>query len=216
MKKLPFPLFLTFMLFLIWFTFNRTRMNKKGKKLQDDFWELESQANATRKQSLDGLPYLNVPLQELPFMETDDDELAAIQEEIRQVAKRKIVNFTGISNTELKLKYGAPNLDALSEFDNNYTTLVQILYRWGQYLSEHSFQKEAICVLEYGVSCNTDIRGHYLLLANLYLNTSQSSKIQSLIDQAETLNSLNRNSIIRGLLDIQLAHGLPEGGHARK
>ncbi len=216
MKKLPFPLFLTFMLFLLWFNFNRSRMNRKRKQQQEDFWELEAKSNATRKQSLDNLPYLQIPLNELPFQETEDTELNSIQEEIRRLSERKIVNFTGISNTELKLKYGAPNLDILSSYDDNYTTLVQLLYRWGSRLNELSLQKEAICVLEYGVKCSTDIRGHYLLLAGLYLNTSQASKIQTLIDRAETLNSLNKNSIIRGLLQLQQNRGLPPDGHIQK
>lgn len=216
MKKLPFPLFLTFILFLIWFNFNRSRMKRKGKQQQEDFWELEAKANTTRKQSLDNLPYLQIPLNELPFQETKDTELNSIQDEIRQLSERKIVNFTGISNTELKLKYGAPNLDILSSYDNNYTTLVQLLYRWGSRLNELSFQKEAICVLEFGIKCNTDIRGHYLLLANLYQSTSQASKIQTLINHVETLNSLNKNSIIRGLLQLQRERGLLPDDHAQK
>ena len=36
-----------------------------------------------------------------------------------------IVNFTGISNTELKLRYGAPNIDLLTQYDQNYTLLVR-------------------------------------------------------------------------------------------
>lgn len=208
MKKLPFPLFLIFILFLIWFNFNRTRMSRKGKKAQDDYWEREALANSTRKQNLDGLPYIYIPLNDLPFLsgsEKDpaDSELAAIEEEIHTLTEKKIVNFTGVSNTELKLQYGAPNLDCLTEYDENFTTLSQLLFRWGARLNELALQREAIQVLEYGINIGSDIRGHYLLLANLYRNTSQESKIQWLIDRAEALNSLNKNSIIRGLIALQ-------------
>ena len=212
--KLLFPFFI---LLLIWFNFNRARMTRKGKKAQDEFWELESRANSTRKQSLDGLPYIYLPLRDLPFlsdtMDSPDSELASIEKKIRDISEKKIVNLTGISNTELKLQYGAPNLEFLTEYDENFTILCRLLFRWGARLNELAFQREAIQVLEYGVQLGTDIRGHYLLLANLYRNTSQNSRIQKLIDQAETLNSINKNSIIRGLIAFQTGVGLAADDH---
>lgn len=209
MGRLPFPLFLSFMLFLIWFNFNRVRMAKKSKRADEDFWEKESKANATRKQSLDALPYILIPINELPFQVVTNEEVTAIETKLRALAKEKIVNFTGVSNTELKLRYGAGNLEILTQYDENYTKLVQLLYHWGEKLSELSYQKEAIQVLEYGVRIQTDIRAHYLLLANLYRNTGQSAKIQGLIDAADTLNSLNKNGIIRGLVSLQTAGSDP-------
>lgn len=216
MNRLPFPLLTLFVIFILWFAFNRSRMSRKTKQAQDEYWERESLANSTRKQNLDGLPYIYVPLKELPFltetMDSSDSDLAAIEREVQALSERKIVNFTGISNTELKLQYGAPNLDLLTEYDDNFTALAQLLFRWGTKLSDLAFQREAIQVLEYGVRIGSDIRGHYLLLANLYRNTSQNSQIQRLIDQAETLNSLNRNSIIRSLIALQTGTGLSEDG----
>lgn len=209
MGRLPFPLFLSFMLFLIWFNFNRVRMAKKSKRADEDFWEKESKANATRKQSLDALPYILIPINELPFQVVTNEEVTAIETKLRALAKEKIVNFTGVSNTELKLRYGAGNLEILTQYDENYTKLVQLLYLWGEKLSELSYQKEAIQVLEYGVRIQTDIRAHYLLLANLYRNTGQSAKIQGLIEAADTLNSLNKNGIIRGLVSLQTAGSDP-------
>lgn len=217
MNRLPFPLLTLFLLFILWFASNRSRMSRKTKEAQEEYWERESLANSTRKQNLDALPYIYVPLKELPFladtMDSPDSELAAIEAEVQTLSGRKIVNFTGISNTELKLQYGAPNLELLTGYDDNFTALARLLFRWGTKLSELSFQREAIQVLEYGVRIGSDIRGHYLLLANLYRNTSQNSQIQRLIDQAETLNSLNKNSIIRGLIALQTGTGLSEDGH---
>lgn len=220
MKRLPFPLLTLFVIFLLWFTFIRSRVSRKGQKAQEEYWQRENLANSVRKQSLDNLPYIYVPLKELPFltetMDNPDKDLAAIEEEVRAISETKIVNFTGISNTELKLQYGAPNLDLLTEYDENFTNLSRLLFQWGSKLNELAFQREAIQVLEYGVRIGSDIRGHYLLLANLYRNTSQNSRIQSLIDQAETLNSLNKNGIIRGLIALQTGRGLAEDGHAKK
>lgn len=216
MNRLPFPLLTLFVIFILWFAFSRSRMSRKTKQAQEEYWERESLANSTRKQNLDGLPYIYVPLKELPFltetMDSADNELAAIEKEVQALSERKIVNFTGISNTELKLQYGAPNLDLLTEYDDNFTALARLLFRWGSKLSDLAFQREAIQVLEYGVRIGSDIRAHYLLLANLYRNTSQNSQIQRLIDQAETLNSLNKNGIIRGLIALQTGTGLSEDG----
>jgi hypothetical protein len=218
MKKLPFPLFLSFMLFLGWFHLNRSRMSRKERNLQDTFWERENRANSTRKKSLDGLPYITIPLQELPVSSNSgnaasDSELASIEKELLELSQKKIVNFTGITNTELKLQYGAPNLDVLTQYDENFTCLCRLLFSWGKKLDALSRQTEAIQVLEYGVRIGTDIRGHYLLLADLYKKTQAPQKIQSLIDRAEALDSLNKNGIIRGLIALQTGNFLSEDGH---
>ena len=67
MKRLPFPLLTLFVIFLLWFTFKRARMSQKAKRAQDEYWEQESRANSVRKQNLDGLPYIYVPLMSCRF-----------------------------------------------------------------------------------------------------------------------------------------------------
>lgn len=196
------PSLLLIIILVFWFNVARVRIAKKTRLKKEGYWETERKANLTRKQSLDSLNYVCLPLEKLPFMENTDSELQEIQTDIRNLSGEKIVNLTGFSNTELKLKYGAPNLEILSQYDENFTTLARLLYRWGKRLHELGFDTEAVSVLELGVKYATDIRSHYTLLANLYINDGRRSEIQTLISRAAELNSLNKNPIIRSLQDL--------------
>ena len=83
--------------------------------------ERERKANSVRKKSLNELEYVSIPYESLPFMEdTDetplDEVLRSDQEAIRSFEDKKMVNFTGISNTDLKETYGVANLTVLVKF----------------------------------------------------------------------------------------------------
>lgn len=193
------PVFTGIVLLVAWFTFARKRAFKKSKEGSDLFWKKELEANRTRKKPLDSLNYISIPLESLPLLNTTDEKLLEYQESIQSFSAKKIVNLTGISNTDLKLTYGAPNLTILTSYDQNFTALVRLLYLWGKYLYELGYLSEAAQVLEFGIECKTDISKHYRLLSEIYKMTGNTEKIKSLISAADTLNSLMKNSIVREL-----------------
>lgn len=197
------PSLILIILLVFWFNVARIRIAKKARLKKESFWETEQKANQTRKQSLDSLNYIYLPMEQLPFLETGDAQLTDIQNDIRKLSTETIVNLTGCSNTDLKLKYGVSNLDLLTRYDENFTVLARLLYQWGSRLHQLSFDKEAIQVLELGIKYATDIRSHYVLLANLYIQEGRKSDIQTLISKASELHSLNKNPIIRSLQELQ-------------
>jgi hypothetical protein len=115
----------------------------------------------------------------------------------------KIVNLTGISNTDLKLEYGTANITPLSIYDQNYTSLVRGLQRWGKALYDAGRYEDSAKVLEFAVKTRTDITATYRLLIDLYktkLSLSESEiekKLNSLIPIANNLNSLSRLTILK-------------------
>lgn len=201
MLFLEFRVFGAFVLLVLWFAFARKRMAIKIEKEKDKFWDREALSNSTRKQSLDDLAYIVIPLDTLPCLNTTDSKLREYQDLIKDFAGKKIVNLTGFTNTDLKLTYGAPNLPLLTAYDQNFTDLVRLLYAWGEKLHSLGFTKEAVTVLEFGAWCHTDISGHYKLLASLYKEEGHPEKIQNLISVAEGLNSLMKKSILQLLQD---------------
>ena len=114
-----------------------------------------------------------------------------------------VVNFTGISNTELKLRYGAPNIDILTQYDQNYTLLVRTLQQWAQELYDAGCIEEACHMLEFAVSTGTDISGTYRLLCRIYKEQHTPEKIGSLYPIAEVLNSAMQKSIVRILQEAE-------------
>ena len=122
--------------------------------------------------------------------------IAEYLETLQQLSTEKIVNLTGITNTELKLQYGVANLDTLIKYDQNYTTLARTLQVWAEKLYKESYEAEARTILEFAVSTHTDVSGSYKLLTEIYQKSGEQDKIKNLLPVAETLNSSMKNSIV--------------------
>lgn len=184
------------LIFIIWLRFE---LNKNSHK-EDSFWETEAKANSIRKKPLDNLYYITIPTDSLPFFYDFDKKLDKIQEHILELSTKKIVNLSGITNTQLKLDYGTGNLETLSEYDDNFTELTRTIYEWAVCLRDIGKNDAAIMVLEYGITtCKIDTYNHYMLLGKLYVATGQHNKLPELTASASSLNCLMRDSIIRDL-----------------
>ncbi|MGB8453402.1 MAG: hypothetical protein WCD89_13890 [Anaerocolumna sp.] len=194
--------------FYLLIKYSSSKANLKLKKEKDAFWLKEYQANSTRKSDISNLDYITVPMDSLPFAETEEDELKSIQNSIKNLSLQPILNLTGLSNTDLKLKYGVGNIAFLIQCDNNYTLLIQNIYKWGAYLYEHNNLNEAVLVLEFGIKCRTDISKNYIILAELYQNMNVPEKIEDLIQASEGLNTLSRETILTALKEIKISYYL--------
>ncbi len=183
--------------------YHRKKDDKQRAESKKKFWDKEREANSVRKKDITFLNYIEVPLDKLPFIETDDDELNEYQNCIRSLADKRILNLNGISNTDLKLEYGAANLTALGEYDNNYNTLTSIIAKWGARLIALDMRDNAITVLEYGISIGSDVSRGYYLLADEYRKMGRPDDIDRLIDEAEKLNSIMKKPILAKLNELR-------------
>lgn len=193
--------FALFLIILSVFAYLRSRSSKEQAETSDTFWEREEHANSIRKQDISQLEYITIPMEELPFKDTNDTKLLEYQNTIKNLSEYKILNLTGISNTDLKLQYGTANLEFLSLADQRFTTLARTISLWGNYLYDEGNVKDATTVLEFGIQCKSDVSANYITLAKIYKETSPE-KISGLITQAKELNSLTKNSIVNGILDL--------------
>ena len=195
-----FPFFASFIIFIIWLAYEMRKADKIHRKTTQDFWDKEAQSNDTRRKSLDLLDYVKIPFDTLPVhvLENDGTVISCLNT-LHRLKDAKIVNFTGISNTDLKLKYGVANFNDLTEYDQNFTELVSTLQIWSKALYDADYLTEAASILEYAVRIQSDVSASYLLLAKIYDKTGQSDKITSLKEAASKLNSLSKNIIVRTL-----------------
>ena len=189
-----FPFLGLFIIFLSVAAYYRKRATAQQKKVTEDFWSREDQANQIRRKDISNLPYITIPLEKFPIGISDDEELTDYENDLKTLASRKILNLSHQSNTDLKLAYGPANLPALSEYDQNYTTLLRNLVAYADCLIKNGFKSEAVPVLEFGISIDSDIRANYTLLAELYKEQGNASKIQELIDKAASLDSMMRSA----------------------
>lgn len=195
--------FVSTILLVLWVHYQKSRTDRAAAKSSEAFWEREHQANLTRKKDISNLNYITVPVHSLPFPETDREEITDIQKHILALSSEKIVNFTGFSNTDLKLQYGAPNINILMEYDKNYLELVRSLYRYGKLLYDAGQRDEAALILEYALSIKTDISANYTLLATIYKEKNETDRINYVISCAESLSSMTKKSLLTNLVAIR-------------
>lgn len=186
--------------FCILIAYLNKRHSRMEEKFQKDFWDREALANSTRKKSLANLPYITIPFDTLP-METmkANEKITELHNMLQNLSEQPIVNFTGYTNTDLKLEYGTANITCLSEYDQSYTLLARTLQEWAEYLYEAGFIADARTVLEFAISTRTDVSRSYYLLADIYDAENEPEKKAALLETAQSLRSAMKNAIVRTL-----------------
>lgn len=195
-----FPCFTILGIFFLVIRFILKAPSKKIDLEHKAFWAREREANSVRKQPLTDLEYITINLDALPFEDNPtDDYVAGYQDLIRKLADTKVVNLSGISNTDLKLRYGVANLETLTEYDENYLELVRALHRWGEAMDAAGNKDAAIKIFEYAVSIKSDARSDYKYLADVYKERFDIESINKLIETAESIPNNNGKSIAKML-----------------
>ncbi len=182
--------------------YERKKDDRLYNEKSEQFWTQEAEANTVRKQDITYLNYLHIPIDSLPMNPIDDPYITEYQELVSVLSTQKIINLTGITNTDLKLKYGPANLPALTEYDSNYSILVNTLAKWAERLLALDMTQEAISVLEYGITIHTDVSRNYYMLANIYLQMNRHDEIDRLIKVAQSINSILKPSILKKLQEM--------------
>lgn len=190
----------SFIIFIVWLAYELKKREKLDKNSLNDYWAKERKANQTRKKPLDDLAYVEIPFDCIPqSLLQEDERVQECLDTLKGLSDKKIVNFTGFSNTDLKLQYGTANLTVLSEYDENFTLYARTIYRLAQTYYENGYESNARILLEKAVESGTDISGNYTLLADIYQKHGETDKIHGLLASASTLRSLNGKKITRSL-----------------
>ena len=198
--KLVLPYFI---ILLAIFQFFLRKNSKKHEELNKDFWKREREANTVRRKDISGLSYITIP-DSLPMSDCNDAVIKALNN-FYAFKGTKMLNLTGKSNTDLKTAYGAANLDALSEYDENCTRMLKSIIPLATELNKSGLTDDAAAYLEFGISCRTDITQNYTMLAEYYASNGNKDKIQHLVSVAESLDSLTKKPIISKLDSILLS-----------
>lgn len=196
--KFLFPFFALFCIIFTSLLKNNTRDKEKS---QQEFWERERIANLTRKKDISNLDYITIPTEKLPFLKNPSEKISDYEERILKLAKCRILNLNGISNTDLKLSYGVANLPELTQYDQNYLELTTLLGKWSQALLDEGYTDEAKTVLECAVSCGCDSSSIYVNLASIYMK-EDPRRVNELIDNISSSGSPMKNIIIHKLQDL--------------
>ncbi len=195
--------FILFILFVLWFRVKSKGVDKQRKSEMEEFLEREREANFSRKQDITYLDYIHIDKEDFPFNSTADGEEKEIQDRVLNLISSKLLNLSGMSNTDIKLQYGVANFEELAEYDQNYMLLQKELNDWGAFLYKKEDMTHARQVLEYAIDrLNSDITETYTTLARIYNAQDMPEKIRTLIDKAQMCDSVKREGIIKKLNDV--------------
>lgn len=189
-----FPFLAIFIIFCVLLTYYIRKNDNSQQQVEEAFWEKERQANAVRKKDISGLDYITIPLEKIP-----EPIHTPTEEQFFALAESKMLNLTGISNTDLKLEYGTANLDVLSEYDANFSNMVALLPEYTSELIEHGQSDTAQMLLEFAIDANCDSKKIYHQLSCLYLEKGESGKIAQLRESAEQLPPLTKKTVLQDL-----------------
>ena len=188
-------------IFVVWLNYEISKNNKLSKKGSDAFWNKEAQANQIRKADISGLDYISIPVERLPMEDNPSQAINSYRDTILSLSKKKILNLSGFSNTELKLKYGTSNITQLTEYENNYNLLVTNLQKWGECLYVNGNHREALIVLEVAIACRTDVHKTFELLVKIYRDQNSYDKISLLEEKISSTNIRDKESLLSRLTD---------------
>ena len=179
---------------------NERRINEQ----MNAFWERERSANSVRRKPLDDLEELHIPEEFYSFpSDPDAHDCSEALRILGSLREERIVNLTGLTNTDLKERYGAANLPELSRCDQNYTSLVRALQMYAEWLSKNAHEAEAIKLLEYALDTRTDVSASWRLLMQLYLSAGRTADADTLLERADRLDSLTAPSLRRSLRELR-------------
>lgn len=169
------------------------------RRAKRNFLNRESKANSVRRADISNLDYLVIPFETLPLGACISAELVALADELRAFSDKKILNLSAYTNTDLKLMYGPANLEDLSSYDQNFTSLICTLDKIGRGLFDEGNLTDATRFLEYSIGIGSDITTTYTCLGSIYVANKQSSKLDNLITLASQIKSLSGPIILSKL-----------------
>ncbi len=200
LSSFPFPCLLVILIGLGIFTVRMRAVSRKQEERTQNFWELEAEANHSPKRDISNLDYIKIPDEIISYCDLEDDEvLRGVKINLEKLKDSNILNLSAYTNTELKKMYGAANLTALCEYDENFILLIRALQTLALELKEKHYEEEACAVLEFAISIKTDISESYKQLGLFYVKEGKSDELGNLKRQAAALSSPMRSKILENL-----------------
>lgn len=177
----PFPFLTIFLIGIIMLAIKLRQAQKSHDEKVDRFWEKERDADMTPPKDLDRIEYVKMPLSDFAMGEYFDSEIEMIEEALSGCANNRMININGMTNTDIKLEYGAANLEQIAEYGDNFSRMTLLLCDYAKALMEKEDYERAQRVLEFGYEVGSDISSNYMLLGDCYAASGDRTKLDALI-----------------------------------
>jgi len=190
------PYFGLIMIFVIWLTYEIKKHTKEAKKTEADFWERERKSGFIPRKSTADITYITIDESFLPINRgNSDSELNILCSRILQFTDKKIADLSGLTNTELKEKYGTGNFTSLSEADSNFTAIVPLLGHLCELLYEEGRLAEAETAANFCVQNGIMTYPVLYTLGQIYDSICAKDKLEALVTAAEASPSCQERTV---------------------
>jgi hypothetical protein len=156
-----------------------SRHSKQQADVKRKFLDDEAAANAVRKKEIDPALFYTADLSALPEIPEGDPF------QIERCAKRMMIYFKEpITNLELKMQYGAAQMDFIAQYEENFNEYLKALTKWAASIAEEN-KSDALVILELVISLGGEFRDAYKLAADIYASKRDSIGMEGLRSFAE-------------------------------
>lgn len=177
-------------LLIMGMTTKRMILKKGTHKESENYWTREHAATFARKKELPD--DLFIPIDFSVYPSVQDESCQQQYAKILLFKERPLVNLKGISNVELKERFGTMQLEKLSFYEQNFIEYMNTSCAYGKLLFEKGYLPEAQKVLEYIISLGCDLSQCYLTLTAIY--TAYYDSNRSLDVSIDLLAVLKQNA----------------------
>ncbi|MCR5452505.1 MAG: hypothetical protein K6F00_07765 [Lachnospiraceae bacterium] len=203
MGSFPFPFLTIFLIGIVILSIKLRSSEKKQEEKMERFWEKEKQAKAAPDKDLSTIQYVVFPVDDFNMGEIFDTDTELIEESLITLSKTRMLNINGMTNTDIRLEYGASNLDEVAEYGENFSKMTMLICDYAKSLMEHDKYEEATKVLEYGMRVGSDISSNYTLLGDCYVKTKDMASFDNLIAEVEKMSLPRKKRVSDYLLELK-------------
>lgn len=184
--------------FVIVLTMRFSYLRKKETDDMESFFERERKANLSPRRDISNLSYITIPLEKFPSDYIDDEEKKQA-ERLKALSEKPLLNLSGITNTELKERYGVANLTKLEAIGDDYDSAMLIISSLASKRLENNDIKGALSYLEFAAGTRTDVSSVYTMLGKCYSDLGETEKIRDIINIVKHLDFSLKDKVIENL-----------------
>lgn len=203
---MAFPSFFIIFLIIIFIIQHHLRKSRRLEETKKQaFWQQEQQSLSVRKKEFSKTDYIYPDLTQFDFALLNlldpsiKIQLKQIESDLQRLAKLDMMNFTHMTNSEIRITFGTANQTVIQSNEEHFDLFLKTLAKYAHLMSDQEEYNEAILAFEHCIDLGSEYHDHYLSLATLYEKAHKKEALHHLIEKASSLNSLNKQALVKKL-----------------
>ena len=195
--------FFIFLIICLLFRFIANSVGRKNKKEAENFLNAEHEANFSRAHEIPDEMFYHPDTGSLPDNEYGDgDEFAklnAAKQKVYSSAKSNMLRLNPpMKNIEIKQKFGAVNLEKITNYEVSYDQYIRSLSTWAEELIKLGFYEDAKQVLLVCMEMDSLIFLPYSLICDIYEKEKDISGLKGLEANIRAKDIIANDEILSG------------------